>query len=35
LRCEPALEEAASVDGAGGAGVSQEEAPKDTSSSLL
>jgi hypothetical protein len=35
FRCEPALEEAASVDGAGGIGASSWEAPKDTSSSLL
>jgi hypothetical protein len=35
LRCELALEEAASVDDTGGVGASQEEAPKEISSSLL
>jgi len=35
LRCKPALEEAASVDIAGGVGAAFWEAPKDTSSSLL
>jgi len=35
FHCEPALEEAASVDGTGGIGASSWEAPKDTSSSLL
>jgi len=35
LRCELALEEAASIDGAGGVGASFWEAPKEISSSLL
>ena len=35
LRCEPGLEEVASVDNTCGVGASQEEAPKDISSSLL